>query len=173
MRDRNVFGDNITAEDTMSVTARYRNGVLLTYSLLAYSPWEGYKVAVTGDRGRVEVDLIESVGKTFIMGQEETLEAKEEQARLRAQFGGAEIRVYPMFDRPYVAEIPKSSGGHGGADPFLLEQIFSPHPPADPYNRAASHIDGAASILMGIAANESIATGRLIQVDELLKLPLK
>ena len=172
VRDRNVFGDNITAEDTMSVTARYRNGVLLTYSLLAYSPWEGYKVAITGNRGRVEVDLIESVGKTFIMGQEETLEAKEEQARLRAQFGGAEIRVYPMFDRPYVAEIPKvSGGGHGGADPFLLEQIFAPNPPVDPYNRAASHIDGAASILMGIAANESIATGQMINVDELLKLP--
>ena len=172
VRDRNVFGDNITAEDTMSVTARYRNGVLLTYSLLAYSPWEGYKVAITGNRGRVEVDLIESVGKTFIMGQEETLEAKEEQARLRQQFGGAEIRVYPMFDRPYVAEIPKvSGGGHGGADPFLLEQIFAPNPPVDPYNRAASHIDGAASILMGIAANESIATGQMINVDELLKLP--
>ena len=35
VRDRNVFGDNISAEDTMSVTARYRNGALLTYSLLA------------------------------------------------------------------------------------------------------------------------------------------
>ncbi len=26
LRDRNVFGDNISAEDTMSVTARYANG---------------------------------------------------------------------------------------------------------------------------------------------------
>jgi predicted dehydrogenase len=172
IRDRNVFGDNITAEDTMSLSARYRNGVLLTYSLLAYSPWEGYKVAVTGDRGRVEVDLIESVGKTFIAGQEETLEVRAEQERLRAEFGGAEIRVYPMFGCPYRAEIPEvAGGGHGGADPFLLEQIFSPNPPADPYNRTASHIDGAASILMGVAANESIATGRMINVDELLKLP--
>ena len=51
LRDRNVFGDNITAEDTMSVTARYRNGIILSYSLLAYSPWEGYRAAVTGDRG--------------------------------------------------------------------------------------------------------------------------
>ena len=30
LRDRNVFGDNITAEDTMSVTARYRNGIILS-----------------------------------------------------------------------------------------------------------------------------------------------
>jgi hypothetical protein len=34
----------------------------------------------------------------------------------------------------------------------MLEQIFAPNPPADPFNRAASHIDGAASILLGIAA---------------------
>lgn len=173
LRDRNVFGDNITAEDTMNVTARYRNGVMLSYSLLAYSPWEGYRVAVTGDRGRMEVDLVESVGKQFVAGQEETLETKEQmQAEIKAEFGGTHIRVFPMFGKPYEVEIPVAEGGgHGGADPIMLEQIFSPNPPHDPYNRAASHIDGAASILMGVAANESIATGQMIRVDDLLKLP--
>src|SRR5690606_38965347 len=63
LRDRNVFGDNITVEDTMSLTARYRNRAILTYSLIAYSPWEGYRVAITGDRGRLEVELVEQVGK--------------------------------------------------------------------------------------------------------------
>ena len=176
MRDRNVFGDNISAEDTMSVTARYQNGALLTYSLLAYSPWEGYKVAITGDKGRVEVDLIESVGKQFIAGQEETLSPSEraEQAESFSQFGGQQIRVYPMFGKPYQAEIPEGeAGGHGGADPIMLEQIFAANPPVDPYNRAASHIDGAASILLGIAANESIRTGLMITVDDLFELPTK
>lgn len=174
LRDRNVFGDNISAEDTMSVTARYGNGALLTYSLLAYSPWEGYRVALTGDRGRVEVQLAESIGKQFIAGQEETLSADElaSWAQVRAEFGGQHIRVFPMFGKPYEEEIPEwKGGGHGGADPIMLEQIFSPNPPADPYDRAASHIDGAASILLGVAANESIATGSLVQVDDLLKLP--
>ena len=50
MRDRNVFGEPITIDDTMTVTARYRNGVLLSYCLVAYAPWEGLRVAVTGDR---------------------------------------------------------------------------------------------------------------------------
>jgi predicted dehydrogenase len=173
IRDRNVFGDNISAEDTMSVTARYRNGVLLTYSLLAYSPWEGYRVAVTGDRGRMEVELVESVGKQFVAGQEETPEGREAlQEQIKAEFGGMHIRIFPMFGKPYEVEIPQATGGgHGGADPVMLEQIFAPDPPADPYNRAASHIDGAASILLGIAANESIATGRMIEVDDLLTLP--
>nr|WP_211221446.1 Gfo/Idh/MocA family oxidoreductase [Ktedonobacter racemifer] len=34
LRDRNVFGEPITIEDTMCVTVRYRNGVLLSYCLV-------------------------------------------------------------------------------------------------------------------------------------------
>jgi hypothetical protein len=78
-----------------------------------------------------------------------------------------------MFGRPYEVEIPEGKGGHGGGDAVMLEQIFSDNPPADPFDRAASHIDGAASILLGIAANESIASGNPIQVNELLRLPRK
>ena len=168
IRDRNVFGDNVSAEDTMSVTARYRNNVLLTYSLIAYSPWEGYRVAITGDKGRLEIELVEQVGRQFIAGEEETFLRDEE---AEARFGGKHIRVYPMFGHPYEVDIPEGKGGHGGGDEVMLEQIFSPNPPADPYDRTASHIDGAASILMGIAANHSIATGKLIEVDNLLRLP--
>lgn len=167
LRDRNVFGDNISAEDTMSVTARYENGVLFTYSLLAYSPWEGYRIAVTGDKGRIEIDLVEQVGKQFVAGAEETLQVEAEDV---AKFGGKHIWVFPMFGRPYDVEIPEGKGGHGGGDAVMLEQIFAEEPPADPFNRAASHVDGAASILMGIAANESIASGQLVRVRDLLML---
>ena len=73
LRDRNVFGDNVTIEDTMSITARYRNQVILTYSLIAYSPWEGYRVAITGDKGRLELEVIDQVGRVFVAGQEETV----------------------------------------------------------------------------------------------------
>jgi predicted dehydrogenase len=170
LRDRNVFGDNISAEDTMSVTTRYENGVLMTYSLIAYSPWEGYRIAITGDKGRLEVELVEQVGKQFVAGAEETL---QRDADAMAKFGGKHIRVYPMFGTPYEVEIPEGIGGHGGGDSVMLEQIFSDNPPADPFNRAASHIDGAASILLGIAANESIAQDRPIFVRDLLKLPTK
>ncbi len=53
----------------------------------------------------------------------------------------------------------------------MLKYIFHPDPPDDPFNRAASHIDGAASILLGIAANRSMETGQPVLVDDLLKLP--
>ncbi len=168
LRDRNVFGEPVTIEDTMSVTARYRNGALLTYSLICYSPWEGYRIAITGDKGRLEVELVEQVGRTFVAGQEETVLPDEETLD---RFGGKHIRVYPMFGKPYEAPIPETTGGgHGGGDRVMLEQIFSPTPPLDPFARAASHIDGAASILLGIAANMSMAENRLVSVDEILPL---
>lgn len=168
LRDRNVFGENISAEDTMCVTARYGNGALLSYSLIAYSPWEGYRCAITGDRGRIEVELVEAVGRTFVAGQEETLAEAEQPLE---DFGGKHIWVFPMHGKPYQVEIPEGVGGHGGGDRVMLEQIFHPNPPADPFNRAASHIDGAASILLGIAANKSIDTGLPVEVDDLLPLP--
>lgn len=166
LRDRNVFGEPITIEDTMCVTARYQNGVLLSYCLLAYSPWEGLHVAITGTRGRLEMDIAENIN--HLQGDGE--------ARMSASkgpFRSARIRAYPMFGTPYDVEVPVGKGGHGGADPILLEQLFSPDPPVDPFKRAASHIDGAASILLGIAANESMRTGKMIEVDDLFTLPAR
>ena len=61
IRDRNVFGEPITAEDTMAVTARYANGALLSYCLVAYAPWEGLRIAITGTRGRLEMAVTETV----------------------------------------------------------------------------------------------------------------
>jgi predicted dehydrogenase len=166
LRDRNVFGEPITIEDTMCVAAHYRNGVLLSYCLIAYSPWEGLRVAITGTKGRIEMDIIENVNHL----------QNDREARLntsKGSFKSAKIRAYPMFGAPYDVDVPAGDGGHGGADPILLEQLFSPNPPVDPFQRAASHIDGAASILVGIAANESMQTGRLISIDDLFVLPDK
>ena len=64
LRDRNVFGDDITIEDTMAVVARYDSGVVLSYCLVAYAPWEGLRLTITGDRGRIE--LFEREGNHII-----------------------------------------------------------------------------------------------------------
>lgn len=164
LRDRNVFGDEITIEDTMAVTARYRSGVILSYCLVAYSPWEGLRVAITGDRGRVE--LYERHGSHIIRGQGDQ-ELGEEQASGADQ----QLWYFPMFVPPQRVEIPAAQGGHGGGDAVLLEDLFSPRAATDPFGRAASHLDGAAAILVGIAANRSMATGTAVNVDDLLALP--
>lgn len=162
LRDRNVFGEPITIEDTMCVTVRYRNGVLLSYHLVAFSPWEGLRVAVTGTKGRIEMDIIENINHLHGDGKANAS---------KGSFKQAQMRVYPMFGEAYEVDVPSGDGGHGGADPVMLEQIFSPNPPDDPFNRTASHIDGAASILVGICGNIAMQTGKMVTVDELFRLP--
>jgi predicted dehydrogenase len=156
-RDQSVFGDGINIEDTMGVTVRYHNKAILTYSLNAYMPWEGFNVAFNGSKGRIELKVVET---SYVNGGGD--KALEGAAK------GASIIVFPMFDEPYSAELLKAEGGHGGGDPVLLNDLFGV-PAPDPLKRAASHVDGAMSIMTGIAANQSIRTGLPVWVADLLK----
>lgn len=158
IRDRSVFGDDISIEDTMSVLVRYQNGAQLSYSLNSYMPWEGYIVSLTGQRGGIEYQVRE---QDYINGGGER--AEEGAQRLTS------IMVYPMFDNPYPVEVEKGVGSHGGGDTVLLNDVFGT-PTEDKYHRAASHIDGAMSILTGVAANKSIASGLPVNIGELVKL---
>ncbi|HEX2620723.1 MAG TPA: Gfo/Idh/MocA family oxidoreductase, partial [Phototrophicaceae bacterium] len=108
LRDRNVFGEPITAEDTMNVTARYQNGVLLSYNLIAYSPWEGLRVAITGTKGRIEMDIAENIN--HLHGDGKAASAS------KGAFKTATMRVFPMFGDSYEVDVPVGDGGHGGAD---------------------------------------------------------
>jgi predicted dehydrogenase len=164
IRDRNVFGEPITAEDTMAVTVRYHNGALLSYCLVAYAPWEGLRVAITGTKGRIEMDIEESV--THLLGDGAAVGSQAS----KGPFKQARMRVFPMFGQGYEIDVPAGEGGHGGADPVMLAQIFLPTPPPDPYHRAASHVDGAASVLVGIAANQSMQTGQVVCIEDLFPL---
>ena len=58
-RDQSVFGDGINIEDTMGVLVQYQNKAILTYSLVAYQPWEGYRIAINGTKGRIEMNIVE------------------------------------------------------------------------------------------------------------------
>lgn len=157
IRDRSVFGDDISIEDTMGVLVKYESGAIMSYSLTAFSPREGFRVVFTGTKGRLELDVAETV---YVNGAGN----KSLEGAVKAKT----IKVYPMFDEPYEVEIPTAEGGHGGGDPVLLNDIFGV-PEPDPLNRAASHIDGAMSILTGIAANKSIASGLPVNVKDLVK----
>lgn len=66
--------------------------------------------------------------------------------------------------------MSKAQVDMGGGDNVLLRDLFGEAEP-DEYMRAASHIDGAASILTGVAANRSIRTGQVVNVKDILDLP--
>ena len=157
VRDRNVFGDNITIEDTMSVLVKYRTGIALNYSLNAYLPKEGFTVVFNGTKGRLE--FTEAHG-THIIG---SAEASPDDVTWESS-----CIVHPMFGKAYKVEIPvPAAGGHGGSDPLIQEQMFASNPPNDPWGRNARHGQGAASILIGCAANQSFASGLPVKISDL------
>lgn len=157
LRDQSVFGDNISIEDTMAVMVKYKNKTIMNYSLNAYLPWEGFIVVFNGAKGRMEVKVVE---QSYVNAGGK----KEDEGALKDK----QITVFPHFAPPYEVEIEEGVGGHGGGDPVMLRDIFE-RPVEDRFNRAASHVDGALSIMTGIAANRSIATGLPVKVDQLIK----
>ncbi|MDY8048106.1 Gfo/Idh/MocA family oxidoreductase [Paenibacillus polymyxa] len=158
VRDQSVFGDNISIEDTLSVMVKYQNKTVMNYSLNAYMPWEGFIIVFNGTKGRMEVRVSEQsyVNSSGSKADEGALKEKT-------------ITIYPHFAAPYEVEVEEGQGGHGGGDPVMLRDIFD-KPAEDRFHRAASHMDGAWSILTGIAANRSMRTGQPVKVEELVRL---
>jgi predicted dehydrogenase len=161
-RDRCVFGKTMDIEDTMNLVVRYDSGAFMSYSLNSFVPWEGYRIVFNGTTGRLEHDCVESV---YISGD------GREQGGMIPQ--GVRIRHYPHFQPAMDIPVWEAKGGHGGGDGLLLDDLFLPNPPPDPYKRAADYRDGALSIMVGVAANKSMRTDRPVLVDRLLgrKLP--
>ena len=158
LRDQSVFGDGISIEDVMNVLVKYESGAQMSYSLNAFSAVEGFHVAFTGTKGRIEMHVEE---QTYVNAASE----KDEEGLAKSRT----IKVFPMFGEAYTVDIPMMQGGHGGGDPILLEDLFGANPPNDPLKRAASYVDGAMSILTGIAANKSIASGLPVKIKDLVK----
>lgn len=159
MRDLSVFGDFISIEDTMNVLVQYASGAQLSYSLNAYSAREGFRVTFTGTNGRIELDVAEEV---YINAGG----AADKEGCLKNK----SIIVQNLFGKRYEVEIEEGEGGHGGGDKVLLNDIFGT-PDEDPYKRAAGYEDGAMSILTGISANKSIASGLPVKPLSLVDLP--
>jgi predicted dehydrogenase len=157
-RDRCVFSPLIDIEDTMNVVVNYENGAKMSYSLNSFMPWEGYIVSFNGTQGRLEHKCQETV---YVSGDGTAPGALKPD--------GTTINIYPHFKPAQAVEVWKAIGGHGGGDMLMLEDIFNPAPGPDKYLRAADQRAGAYSILTGVAANQSIATGQLVLIDDLVK----
>lgn len=148
-RDGCVFSEQIDIEDTMSATVRYQSGILLSYSLVAHSPYEGWKASLNGTDGRMEV-------QEFHSGH-------------AVQDPSNYVRVFNRKNEIVVYDIRKDVGVHGGGDVRLQERLFGGRSDPDPLGHMAGSWAGAMSALIGIAANKSIATGEPIAIMDLLK----
>ena len=149
LRDGCVFKNDVNIFDKMAATIRYKNGVQVAYSLTTYSPYEGYRIAFNGTKGRLEAWIQES--------------------RPTSDVNFDELVLFKNFGKREYIQIPFGTSGHGGGDALLKDQIFLPGI-KDPYKQCASVRDGALACLVGIAARNSIATGQPVKIADLTSI---
>ncbi|WP_010272591.1 Gfo/Idh/MocA family protein [Paenibacillus senegalensis] len=148
IRDRCLFDSRIDIYDTMSVQVRYQNQAMLTYSLVAYSPYEGWRAAINGSKGRIEVSNIYA-----------NADMKQGEAN--------RIYIYHADGRQELVEVDVSASGHGGGDAKLRRALFAQDGVPDPLGQQADSRIGAQSMLIGVLANRSIAEGGVQKLPDL------
>ena len=147
-RDRCVFASEIDIYDTMTVNVRYSRGTLLSYSLNAHSPYEGWRSELNGQKGR--------------------LEAEEFHSGIRAAGTMQQISLYNRKDEQVAYQVNKASGGHGGGDQRLRRMLFVGDL-EDELGYFAGSRAGTMSIMIGIAANKSIIDKKPVLIEDLLQ----
>jgi predicted dehydrogenase len=157
IRDACLWDNQIDSYDTQTVEVRYNNDVLLNYSLIAYSPYEGQGIAFNGTRGRLDVRRYQRQPWDVPF---------EAEFRLTENF--KDTRVWRVGER---GTVDTGAGGHGGADDKLKRLLFVPDE-ADPLEKRAGSRAGVMSSLIGIAARESIETGQRVRIADLIDFPL-
>ncbi|MEB3371669.1 Gfo/Idh/MocA family protein [Saccharopolyspora mangrovi] len=166
-RDQDVFGPGITIEDNLSAVIGYRRGASVTYSLNAHSPWEGYRVAVSGTEGRAELEVVERAA--VLPGPDGVVldaSAAADSTDGAARHPGTRLVLQRHWQRAEEVPVATGAGGHGGGDALLLRDIFR-GVSEDPLGRRAGYRDGLASVAVGLAVNASMESGRPVGIGEL------
>jgi predicted dehydrogenase len=150
LRDGCVWDNTIDSYDTMTVQVKYKNGVLLNYTMNAFLPYEGQRITITGEKGRLDVKIN--------YNQPWDVQAENEFC-LSKNFGET---------RSWV--IARGAGEHGGADEKLRDMLFRENQP-DPLGKMAGSRAGVMASLVGIAARKSIETGETVHIQDLVDFP--
>ncbi len=171
IRDNCLWRNEIDIYDKMAVQIKYANDVQVSYSLTTYSPYEGWRIAFNGFKGRL--DSWEGIP----WRKEEKLTQAELHAQEMSQEDGNETS--PNYEEAVTMEnfgdykkiqIHSGKGGHGGGDKPLQDRIFVDPNMPDPLRHAAGTRDGVMSIMIGIAARKSIEEQRPVRIEELTSL---
>ncbi|SDC66782.1 Oxidoreductase family, C-terminal alpha/beta domain [Paenibacillus sp. UNCCL117] len=147
IRDRCLFDERIDIYDTMSVNVRYENEALLTYSLVAYSPVEGWRATLNGSGGRME-----------LTNEYSNADMRQSDVSL--------IKITRPDGTVEQIEVVTSAAGHGGGDAKLRQALFAGNV-EDPLGQQADSSIGADSLLIGATANRSIAEGRAVRFPDM------
>ena len=165
-RDQDVFGPGVTTEDNLAVIVDYARGATLSYSLNAHSPWEGYRVAVNGDEGRAELDVVERAAVLTDAEGRYVVDPSAAAVESSTRTGGERLTLQRHWEVAQDVKIEEGAGAHGGGDALLLADIFR-GAGEDWLERSADWVDGVRAIAVGMAGNESLRTGQSVKITDL------
>ena len=146
-----IFDSEINIEDTYVANVLYDQGAMLSYSEHFSAPYEGYRLAINGTRGRIET--------------------QEWHAPARTPFSTPDAQVidyFPIFGSKETIHTVPCDGDHGGADPLILEDIFLGVDPNRGYDIQAGSLDAAYAVCLGEAVWKSVDSGKVIEISSLL-----
>lgn len=149
--DSCIYNSDIEIEDTYVTTIKFDQGALLSYSCNFSTPYEGYRLAINGTKGRIETMEFHAPSRVPFPTPVQTID------------------YFPLFGSRETINVVSREGGHGGGDPVLLEDIFLGVDPNRPYEILSGALDGAYSVITGEAVWKSAKENRPIRIDELLK----
>jgi len=171
IRDNCLWRHEIDIYDKMSVQITYANDVQVNYSLTTYSPYEGMKIGFNGFDGRIDAWHGIPWREREKISQSELHSQEMAQGGINEVTDFEEIMVMDNFASDYEhIKVYQSGSGHGGGDVRLQNQIFRNANADDPLNHIAGSRDGAMSILVGIAARNSIESGEPVRIEDLTSL---
>jgi predicted dehydrogenase len=148
-RDGCVFREDIDIYDTMSAVVKYSNSAHMNYSLNAFMPFEGYRLAFNGEKGRLEI---------------RDYERQPWQVEVET-----EVFLTRSFGKREQIQVAKFEGGHSGGDNRLQDAIFR-KPDLPPHMQLPGSRAGAMSCLTGIAARKSVELKRPVKIADLVRL---
>jgi hypothetical protein len=97
------------------------------------------------------------------------MELREDETGPLVQASSSTIRICSETGDLTTYQIPRATGDHGGGDERLLERLFGAQESPDPLGHMAGSWAGAMSVLIGVAANKSIASGEAVMIGDLLQ----
>lgn len=172
IRDNCLFRDEIDIYDKMSAQVKYADNTILNYSLTTYSPFEGWRVAFNGTKGRIEASQDIPYHDTTTIAEAEKHAMEMDQTN-KEELNYEPIIVHKLWEEHKIVSVPMAKAGHGGGDKRLHEKLFVNPQIPDPYGRTAGVRDGAMSVLIGIGARKSIELGTAIKIGDLTDLKPK
>jgi len=131
---------------------KYDGGAFMSYSLNCSTPFEGFRLGINGIDGRIETDHRQRGGRSILPEE-----------------GPERITHIPLFGGRQFIEPPAASGGHGGGDPLLKDDLFYGPDPDEKVRRMAPLMDGIHSVLTGVAVHRSLVENRPVRIAELLE----